>query len=550
MKTTKTKILSALAKVFPDQEPVSCSACNVLTVLKNDMVSFQVALQVQQSQGRQQLKIKVTSPLKDYITVRKVELVPSMLPAFSNHDDNYLKTTPGLFPDILKEIGEDGFWVTPDVWNSLWVDVEIDTSIKTGTYNIEIEILDNEGCILSEQKTKVEVINNILPDQTLIHTEWFYCDCLANYYNVKVFSKDFWNITNNYIKNAASRGINMILTPIFTPPLDTQVGGERLTVQLVNIYETEGVYSFNFDKLKRWIDMCVDAGIKYFEMAHLFTQWGATAAPKIMVEVNGVYQQRFGWDTHATGEDYKKFLDQFLPALTCILKDCSIAECTYFHISDEPNIDNLDTYMAAKEMVKEHLQEFVIIDALSNYEFYEKGIVKKPIPANNHIEPFLSHNVPNLWTYYCCSQGVDVSNRFMAMPSARNRIIGAQLYKYNIEGFLHWGYNFYNSQYSMEPINPYEITDAKQAFPSGDAFLVYPGENGKPVDSIRMMVFYHALNDMRAMELLESLAGREFVLNLLEYEINEPLTFSKYPTCDMYLLQLRNRINREIGKRS
>jgi len=296
--------------------------------------------------------------------------------------------------------------------------------------------------------------------------------------------------------------------------------------------------------------MCIKAGVKYFEMAHLFTQWGATAAPKIMVEVNGVYQQRFGWDTNATGEDYKEFLDQFLPALTCILKECSIAECTYFHISDEPNIDNLDTYMAAKEMVKEHLQEFVIIDALSNYEFYEKGIVDKPIPANNHIDPFLNHQVPDLWTYYCVSQGVDVSNRFMSMPSARNRIIGAQLYKYNIEGFLHWGYNFYNSQYSMEPINPYEITDAKQAFPSGDAFLVYPGENGKPVESIRMMVFYHALNDMRAMELLESLVDRKFVVNLLESEINNPITFSEYPTCDMYLLQLRNRINREIGKRS
>lgn len=550
MKTTKTKILSALAKVFPDQEPVSCSACNVLTVLKNDMVSFQLALQVQQLHGRQQLKVKVTSPIKNYITVRKVELVPSLLPAKPNHDANYLKTIPGLFPDILKEISDDGFWVTPGMWNSLWFDVEIDTSVKSGTYDIDIQILNDEGFVLSEQKTKIEIIDKILPDQTLIHTEWFYCDCLANYYNVEVFCEDFWNIVNNYIKNAVSRGINMILTPIFTPPLDTKVGSERLTVQLVDIYETEGIYTFNFDKLKRWVDMCIKAGVKYFEMAHLFTQWGATAAPKIMVEVNGVYQQRFGWDTNATGEDYKEFLDQFLPALTCILKECSIAECTYFHISDEPNIDNLDTYMAAKEMVKEHLQEFVIIDALSNYEFYEKGIVDKPIPANNHIDPFLNHQVPDLWTYYCVSQGVDVSNRFMSMPSARNRIIGAQLYKYNIEGFLHWGYNFYNSQYSMEPINPYEITDAKQAFPSGDAFLVYPGENGKPVESIRMMVFYHALNDMRAMELLESLVDRKFVVNLLESEINNPITFSEYPTCDMYLLQLRNRINREIGKRS
>ena len=62
-----------------------------------------------------------------------------------------------------------------------------------------------------------------------------------------------------------------------------------------------------------------------------------------------------------------------------------------------------------------------------------------------------------------------------------------QLYKYKIIGILHWGYNFYNSQFSLEKINPYQVTDAGGAFPSGDAFLVYPGEDRHPEESIRMM---------------------------------------------------------------
>ncbi len=44
-------------------------------------------------------------------------------------------------------------------------------------------------------------------------------------------------------------GINMILTPLFTPPLDTKVGGERPTVQLVDVNMDGDKYTFNFDNL-------------------------------------------------------------------------------------------------------------------------------------------------------------------------------------------------------------------------------------------------------------------------------------------------------------
>lgn len=137
----------------------------------------------------------------------------------------------------------------------------------------------------------------------------------------------------------------------------------------------------------------------------------------------------------------------------------------------------------------------------------------------------------------------------MSMPSARNRIYGVQLYKYDIEGILHWGYNFYNSQYSLMKINPYVVTDAGGAFPSGDPFLVYPKWDGTPEESIRMMVLYHAMTDHRAMKLLESLTNKKYVMELIEGDLSVPITFETYPKSDMYLINLRNRINREIAKR-
>ena len=62
----------------------------------------------------------------------------------------------------------------------------------------------------------------------------------------------------------------------------------------------------------------------------------------------------------------------------------------------------------------------------------------------------------------------------------------------------HWGYNFYNGVDSLCKIDPYRVTDACGAYPSGDPFIVYPGEGGYPEESIRMMALEEAMNDVRA----------------------------------------------------
>jgi hypothetical protein len=348
----------------------------------------------------------------------------------------------------------------------------------------------------------------------------------------------------------------MILTPIFTPPLDTVIGGERPTVQLINVSVGEGeidgstTYSFEFTKLERWVALCQSKGVEYFEFSHLFTQWGAKHTPKIMASIGGVEQRIFGWDTDATGEAYAHFLGQLIPELDRVIRQLGIASCSYFHVSDEPTQEHLESYKKASDLVQKLLPpDYPIIDALTDISFYEQGIVQKPIPSNDHIEPFLEAGVPDLWTYYCCSQFKEVSNRFFNMPSARNRIIGLQLYKFGIQGFLHWGYNFYYSQYSIKPLDPFKVTDALHAFPSGDSFVVYPGEAG-PIESIRLEVFHEALQDLRALQLLETMIGKERTVALIEEDLSEPLTFSVYPRSTEWMLEVRERINQAIATNS
>ncbi len=549
MNRVQLKLVSSLEKVFPDKAPLDYPEEAPLSGLTNETLSFQAAFSAQWDDAwrKDYVTLEIDSPLKRYIRQRRVRCVPVNFAAFPDSDDNYLRTEPGLYPDLLEDVSASRLRVFSGIWQSVWIDIESDGGLPAGRFPINLALVNEEGEQLAAASMEVTILDAKLPPQRLIHTKWFHSDCLAQYYGVEVFSEEYWRIVERQIRLAARRGINMMLTPIHTPPLDTRVGGERPTVQLVDITVEKGQYSFGFDKLERWVRMCQDAGIQYFEMAHLFTQWGAGFTPKIMAKVDGQIKRIFGWDV-PVGESYGLFLSQYLPALTAELKRLGIDKVSWFHISDEPSKEHLESYLKAKALAVPYLEGYTVMDALSDYAFYQSGAVTKPVPANNHIEPFLEAKVPGLWTYYCVGQYKDVSNMFMAMPSARNRILGVQLYKYAIEGFLHWGFNFYYSQSSDYLVDPYYVTDGDGFAPAGDAFQVYPGRGGEPEESIRIMVTAQALYDLRALELLESLTSRQHVLELIDGELSEPVTFSRYPRSAQWLLNLRARVNREIAQ--
>lgn len=531
-------ILNSLEKVFSDEKPVA-SDIKTISMLKNEHSSFQVAF-CPDKNGK--ITVSLAGMLADFSRAYLVKDIPVGNACFDDADDFYLRKSSGMYPDYLLPVNGE-FTVERDKWYSLWIEVSPEGKI-TGKNSVTVEI---KGDMTARTEQEIEIINAELPKQELIYTNWYHSDCICNYYGIEPFTDEYWRINKNFIKTAVEHGMNCILTPVFTPPLDTKVGGERKTVQLVKVKRRGGKYSFNFANLRKWIAMCRECGVEYFEMSHLFTQWGAKHAPKIVAtDRKGREKKIFGWFTRTSSKEYDDFLRQFSKKLIKAIDDEGIREKCFFHVSDEPGLHHLKTYKRRAKLLEECFPGFKVIDALSDYDFYETGAVKNPIPAENDIEPFVG-NVPELWTYYCCCQGKEyVPNRFVSMPSLRNRILGVLLYKYEIKGFLQWGYNFYNSQYSIKAINPYEVTDAGGSFPSGDSFFVYPAENGTALESLRLKVFYDAFQDLSALKTLEKKIGRAKVLEILEKDLDKPLTFKEYPHDENWLLSMREKINQMI----
>lgn len=540
------KIISSLEKVMPTSDMSDFAVLKLQNAAKGERVSFQIVLKNAKCGREFALKMSVRSALLKYITVSRVGYVPSMLPAYTDRsDDYYITKQPGLFPDVLYPVKRNDVIFGGRYYNEvLWFTVDLPKDMQAADYPICFTFTDVDGT-KKKLRTVISVKNVTIEKSDLLFTQWFHCDCIADCFGVKMMSKRHWTLIENFIKTAARTGITMLLTPLFTPPLDTEVGSERPTMQLVGVTQNGDKYEFDFSLLERWVGLCRKYGINHFEMSHLFTQWGVASCPKVVVSENGILKKKFGWKTPAMSDEYKNFLSQLLPRLCDKLRDMGIAENCYFHISDEPSADpakpDYDNYVAAKNFVAPLIPGFKIMDALSHAEFYDNGLIQYPVCATNYYEPFAEREISERWCYYCCGQGDMTGNRFFAMPSYRNRVLGVQMYAADIYGFLQWGYNFYYSALSKQKINPYCISDAVGAFPSGDAYSVYPYKGGA-IESLRTVVFYQGLQDRMLLKMLEKKQGREKTLELVNGLAGEKIDFKHYPMNSDYLVALHDRV--------
>ena len=263
-----------------------------------------------------------------------------------------------------------------------------------------------------------------------------------------------------------------------------------------------------------------------------------------MATVDGEYKRIFGWDTKATGKAYKKFLCAFADEIKIFFEKKNMKDRVFIHVSDEPSLGILVKYSKASRHIHKIFDGYKVIDALSDYLFYKLKIVSNPVPSNDHIDKFLG-NVKDLWVYYCSGQRNHcVSNRFFCNESLRTRVIGYQMYKYDIRGFLQWGYNYYYTQLSKALVDPFKVTDAGGKFPSGDSFVVYPAPDGTAYHSLRLKVFFDGLQDMAALRTLERLTDKKTCTDIIEEKGKYNLTFREYPHENDWLLDTREACNR------
>ena len=537
MKEIYLSTISSMVKVLRDK-PLTAFPELKGSALKNEGYTFQVVAKSEEEING--CSIKFGGKLSKYCKAYPITDMPSEQSLDKNCDDYVLCSSDNCYPELCEE--ENKFVLKAKEYKGILVEVK--GNLPSGKYKIPVTLLCNGEEIASCTYT-LTVIPQELPKMEMPITHWFHCDCIAELHDVEIFSKEWYEIAGEYVKAYVEMGNTMLLIPTVTPALDTEVGHERMTAQLVDITVKNGEYFFDFSALDYFINFVTEKGIRYYEFAHLFTQWGAEFCPKIVATVDGEKKKIFGWENSSESEEYKAFLSAYLPALCTYIRQKGIAENSFLHLSDEPPESTQERYGRLYALVKSLVGDLRTLDALSEFSFYEKGYVDVPVPITSTAKQFADNNVYHL-AYYCCwpCTGFE-SNRFFIMPGERTRVIGYQLYKNGANGFLQWGYNFYHGYRSLTIINPYEDTSANGKFNSGDSFIVYPDKERAGVKkSLRYFYMKEAFQDYRALKLLETLCGKETAMAILsEYGVEK---YHIYPHSSKLLKELRETINETI----
>ena len=534
------RLTDSLTPVFPGR--FDGPTLSSFSLCRNEPFSFQMAYRITEGPEKSVpffVRVETELPLSCYY----VGCVPVI-----HTDFPPLEPTPpvGPYPDVLMpkavnppltrvetwgevryyESGEKtALFAYNDSWQALWFTVnENGAELPAGTYGVRMELFSRKREKVGEASLSLEVLDAVLPPQTLLYTNWFHCDCLADWYHTEIFSDRFFEIMRDFVRKAARNGMNMILLPAFTPPLDTPAGMERMTAQLVRVTVEDGAYRFDFSLLERFIDLCREEGIGYFEHSHFFTQWGAAHAPKILADTGSGEVRLFGWDTDALSDGYVGFLRSYLTALRGFLREKGLEKNVLFHVSDEPNASNFRAYEAAFAKIADLLEGYMVGDALSDVRFFESGLVKLPIASAPHAADFVGRG-GDIWVYYTGADvGNGMSNRILTISRERNRSLGVQLYKSGAKGFLHWGYNYYYGELSFGLADPFLTPTGGYPNPA-TSYCVYPAPDGTAYQSVRQKIFAEGLVDMRALQLLESLSGRPVCEAVIE---------NYFGACDFY----------------
>ena len=520
-------LVSSLQKIFPDT--VDFSTENMGECFVDEIHNFQLVLR---SDVDTELMVNAQADVDVRLYTQEfVKGTPAPKEGHICYDGYYIHEKTE-FPDPLFPV--DGtIKLKKGEGKAVWVTCQ---NLTAGEHKILLTVMDKTLTYT------LKVFDGKIMEKPAPVTNWVHVDCICDKHGVEPFTPTFYDVFEKYLELYVLAGNSMILTPVFTPPLDTKVGTYRRTCQLVGVRKIKGKYYFDFQKLKYFMDFCRERGIRYFELSHLLTQWGGKFCPKIEDE-NG--RLLFGWKDRSNGKRYRRFLRYYLTGLKGFLKRSGYEQDCYMHLSDEPSRKFVGQYISKSKFVYKYVDKVKTIDAISAGPLFNLSSLNVPVVGTFDFQEMNRKNQEWLLYYSCWRCWKRHTNRFMHLPLQRVRVLGYQMFLTGASGFLQWGFNFYHLQFSVQKINPYETTDAGGAFPSGDSFVVYPYKDGA-TPSLRLFTIREAIQDFYALKRLAEIYGEEFARNLLKD--NGMSGLSVYEGDIAWHVNLRRKINEYILK--
>jgi len=367
------------------------------------------------------------------------------------------------------------------------------------TFTILIRVAQGET--VRELPFKVVVHPVALPPvgkDSFKYTNWMDLGSMARSHGLQPWSEEHWKMIEKYVRLAARGRQNMgMMSEVF-------------------LHRAGGTVTLDKERFSRLLEMYDRAGFWYLEGSHLadFTDGWGSPAFKTSYTTNVTTTVPGALALSRMARAYMEEIDAR-----------GLRDRWYQHVADEPGGENVSEYRITAGIVRRYMPGIRTVDAVEEPSF--AGALDVWCPKVDAFErhraqydSFRTNFGDRVWCYTCCIPGGKWMNRTMDGELLRPALIPWVSVMYDIDGFLHWGYNRWQRGQNQDPFKePYPkkwggSNDGK-SLPPGDTHIVYPGTDG-PWPSARLEATRAGMEDAdliamlrrRDKELADSLVRR------------------------------------------
>ncbi len=421
-----------------------------------------------------------TLPVKD---VRFVGYVASSHSAKKPAKDQ-LRPAPAMFPDPLLE--EDSINVSAGDNQPVWVTVKIPPQAEPGEYEavsvVTARIFGKETSATLPLKLKVYPAT--ITDTRLNINNWIQMWHRGGHPMPDRYSPEWWAILRDYTRNMVEHRQNWARVE---------------TLWLIKYgRDANGKLTFDFSNFDRWVNILFDEGIETVQSLQYAWRTGKWEEPygvEVHDETDAEYlggKSYRGRMVAPDSADAKEFYSQWFPAFRDHLKEKGWLDRFVQAVGDEPVAENADSYTTASNLLRQYAPELPVIEACLARNMV--GAIDIWVPTLEHLhknEKFFDERRAagdRIWFYTCVQPEGEYANRFIELPLLKTRIMHWINYRYDVEGYLHWGFNFWRPR-------PWENA-ADGGLQGGDTHIVYPAKDDFGfVESIRWEAMRDGIED-------------------------------------------------------
>lgn len=376
---------------------------------------------------------------------------------------------------------------------AVWVSIDVPANATSGIHKGSILVVSTAGRV--EFPVQLEILPCTLPPPARwsMHVDiWQHPDAVARWHDVPEWSREHLDLMRPLMRRLADAGQKTITCTLIDEAWNGQTY-DKFGSMVEWRRRSDGSWTYDYSVFDKWVAFMSDECNLGHARIHCYTMIPWSLSFRFYDEAKGSHD----WLKLRPGSpEYDAHWGRFLKDFTAHLKSKGWLGRTVIGMDERPD----DLMRGALATLAKHAPELKVASAIDRPSKLMEDVQDISV-ALQHIDELKPEILAERRrkgmksTFYVCT-GPARPNTFTFSPPAESEWLGLLAAAHGTDGFLRWAWNSWVE-------DPLESTDFTK-WPSGDCFLVYPGNRS----SIRFERLRDGFEDFEKIALLRTQASK------------------------------------------